>query len=420
MKDSVDVAVVGAGQAGVAASHHLARLGIEHVVLERGRVGETWRSQRWDSFVLNTPRWMSRMPGEPADDVDRDAFLSAPEWIASLEGTVARDHLPVREATTVRFVEQRPDGAFRVVATGPHGVEEIRARAVVVASGILNVPRIPPFARALPAGIRQLTAATYRRPDALPAGAVLVVGGAQSGVQIAEELALAGRTVFLATSSVGRIRRRYRGRDMFEWLHLGGFWEQTRGGLPDPAMATWPNPQTSGIGPRGHTVSLQTLAALGVRLLGRPRAIEGGRIILDDTLGAAIAFGDRISVEVMRMADRAIEAAGIDAPPPEPEPADEPHPDPTPVHSPSTIDLAANDIGSVIWTTGFGGDFSYLPAAAVDGSGRPLNDGLAGALPGLFHIGFPWLTKRRSGIIDGVDADGASIATTIAGRLMRA
>jgi putative flavoprotein involved in K+ transport len=117
------------------------------------------------------------------------------------------------------------------------------------------------------------------------------------------------------------------------------------------------------------------------------------------------------------MADRAIEAAGIDAPPAEPEPADKPHPDPTSVHSPSTIDLAANGIGSVIWTTGFGGDFSYLPAAAVDGSGRPLSDGLVGALPGLFHIGFPWLTKRRSGVIDGVDADGASIATTIAARL---
>jgi putative flavoprotein involved in K+ transport len=182
-------------------------------------------------------------------------------------------------------------------------------------------------------------------------------------------------------------------------------------------MATWPNPQTSGIGPRGHTVSLQGLEALGVRLLGRPRAIDRGRVLLDDTLGAAIAFGDRISVEVMRMADRAIEAAGIDAPPAEPEPADEPHPDPTSVHSPPALDLAANDIATVVWTTGFGGDFSYLPPAAVDGSGRPLNDGVVGALPGLFHIGFPWLTKRRSGIIDGVDGDGASIANAIAGLL---
>jgi putative flavoprotein involved in K+ transport len=417
MEQSVDVVVVGAGQAGLAASHHLTRRGIDHLVLERGRIGETWRSQRWDSFALNTPRWMSRMPGEPEDGTDREAFLTAPEWIARLEAAVARDRLPVRELTMVRSVEQRSEGAFRVVAAGPNGDEEIGARAVVVASGILNVPRIPAFANALPVDVVQLTAASYRRPDAVSAGGVLVVGGAQSGVQIAEELAMAGRTVHLATSAVGRIRRRYRGRDMFEWLQLGGFWEQTRGGLPDPPMATWPNPQTSGIGPRGHTVSLQGLEGLGVRLLGRPRAIEGGRILLDDTLGAAIAFGDRISVEVMRMADRAIEAAGIDAPTAEPEPADEPHPDPTSVHSPPALDLEANDIATVIWTTGFGGDFGYLPTAAVDGSGRPLNDGLGGALPGLFHIGFPWLTKRRSGVIDGVDADGASIATAIAGRL---
>ena len=421
MERSVDVAVVGAGQAGLAASHHLMRRRIEHVVLERGRVGETWRTQRWDSFALNTPRWMSRTPGEPEDGTDRDAFLSASEWIARLEASAARDGLPVRERTTVRSVERRADGPFRLVVAGPHGgVEDLDARAVVVASGILNVPRIPAFASLIPGEVRQLTAASYRSPEDLPPGGVLVVGGAQSGVQIAEELALAGRAVHLATSSVGRIRRRYRGRDMFEWLHLAGFWEQTRERLPDPAMATWPNPQTSGIGPRGHSVSLQTLAALGVRLLGRPRAVEGGRMLLDDTLGAAIAFGDHIAVQLRAMADRAIEAAGIDARAAEPDPADEPHPDPTSVHSPPAIDLAASDITSVIWTTGFGGDFGYLPPAAVDDTGRPLNDGLAGSLPGLYHIGFPWLTNRRSGIIDGVDADGSAIATSVADSLVRA
>jgi putative flavoprotein involved in K+ transport len=421
MEHSVDVAVVGAGQAGLAASHHLMRRGIEHVVLERGRIGETWRTQRWDSFALNTPRWMSRMPGEPRDGIDRDAFLSASAWIACLEASAVRDRLPVRERTTVRSIEHRADGAFRVVVAGPDGgVEELDARAVIVASGILNVPRIPAFGSSLPREVRQLTAASYRSPEALPPGGVLVVGGAQSGVQIAEELALAGRSVYLATSSVGRIRRRYRGRDMFEWLHLSGFWEQTRGGLPDPAMARWPNPQTSGIGPGGHTVSLQTLAALGVRLLGRPRAIEGGRILVDDTLGAAITFADRIAVELLRTADRTIEAAGIDAPPAEADPADEPHPDPASVHSPPVLDVEASDISSVIWTIGFDGDFGYLPAAALADTGRPLTDGLAGSLPGLHHIGFPWLTKRRSGIIDGVDGDGASIAAAISSRLLRA
>ena len=419
MSKPIDVVVVGGGQAGLAASHFLTLRGIENVVIERGRVGETWRSQRWDSFALNTPRWMSQMPGEPEDDGDRDAFLSAPAWVGRLEASVARQRLPVREEVLVKVVRPRPAGGFDVQVEGPGGAEALGARAVIVASGTHNVPRIPSWAHALPSDVLQLTAGSYRRPADLPPGGVLVVGGAQSGVQIAEDLVLAGREVHLATSSVGRLRRRYRGRDSLEWLVLAGFWDRTPDQLSDPRMLTWPNPQLSGVGPQGHTVGLQSLAAMGVRLLGRPTSADAGRIVLEDTLGASIAFADRLAVDLIATADHAIAEAGIDAPPAEPDPADMPHPDPTSVHSPTEIDLPRAGISTIIWTTGFGGDFGYLPPGALDAAGHPVHDGLRSALPGLYYLGFPWLVKRKSGIIHGLAEDGAAVVGLIAQGLGR-
>jgi putative flavoprotein involved in K+ transport len=191
----------------------------------------------------------------------------------------------------------------------------------------------------------------------------------------------------------------------------------TIAGLPDPAMQWWPNPQTSGVGPLGHTVSLQWLAARGAILLGRPRSVDGHRLVLDDTVGANIAFADRGSLALSAMMDRGIAAAGGEPAAVEPDPADEPHPDPLSVHSPAELDLRAAGVRTVIWTTGFGGAFPYLPTAALDGQGAPLHDRGVGPLPGLFHVGYPWLTKRKSGVIAGVDEDGAAIADFVARRL---
>jgi putative flavoprotein involved in K+ transport len=225
-----------------------------------------------------------------------------------------------------------------------------------------------------------------------------------------------GRTVYLCTSSVGRMPRRYRGRDFFAWLGEAGFFEQEPGQLPDPRMVTWPQPQVSGVGPLGRTVSLQSLAAQGVTLLGRPTAVDGGRVLLDGSVGANIAFGDRISADMKGLVDRHIAAAGIAAPATEPDPADAAHPDPAAVHSPAHLDLEAADIGSVVWTTGFGGAFGYLPAAVLDERGVPIHDRGVAPLPGIFMLGFPWLTKRKSGIIPGVFDDAAMIAEHVARR----
>jgi putative flavoprotein involved in K+ transport len=247
---------------------------------------------------------------------------------------------------------------------------------------------------------------------------VLVVGGAQSGVQIAEDLLAGGRTVYLCTSGVGRMRRRYRGRDIFARLGEAGFFEQTPDQLPDPGMQRWAQPQVSGVGPLGRTVSLQGLAAQGVTLLGRPTAVAGDRLLFDDTVGANIAFGDRVSGELKALIDRFIEASGVEPLPVEPDAADDPHPDPAAVRSPAHLDLVAEGIGSVVWATGFGGDFGYLPATVLDDRRVPLHDRGVAPIPGIFFVGFPWLTKRKSGIIPGVDEDAATIAEHVARRCM--
>ena len=408
--------VVGAGQAGLAASHHLGRLGIEHVVLERTRIGATWLSQRWDTFALNTPGWRSHLQPAEGREGDDEAFLTARGFVDRLEAFASSHRIPVTtgaEVTGIAPVGAAGDG-FVVSFTGPDGPDELRTRTVVVASGILNVPRMPSIAAALPNGLPQVTGAEYRNAGGLPAGAVLIVGSAQSGVQIAEDLVAGGRTVYLCTSSVGRVPRRYRGRDIFGWLGDVGFFDQLPGDLPDPRMLTWPQPHVSGVGPLGRTVSLQSLASQGVKLLGRPTAVEGDRVLLDDTLGANIAFGDRISAEIKGQVDRHIAAAGIAAPANEADPADAPHSDPAAVRSPAHLDLEAAGIGCVVWTTGFGGAFGYLPAATVDARGVPIHDRGVAPVPGIFMLGFPWLIKRKSGIIPGVWDDAATIAEHVA------
>jgi putative flavoprotein involved in K+ transport len=405
--------VIGAGQAGLAASYQLTQAGIDHVVLERGRVGETWRSQRWDTFVLNTPGWLSHV--RPADHHDGegrdDGFLPAAAFVLRLESFAAQHRAPVRAGVTVTRIEPlgRPGTGFRVSIEGADGPDELTGRAVVVATGIQNVPRIPSIAAALAPWLAQLTAADYRRPSDLPVGAVLVVGGAQSGVQIAEDLLAAGRAVYLCTSRVGRLRRRYRGRDMIARLFDAGFYDVTPAQLPDQAMRSWPIPQTSGVGPLGHTVSLQSLAQQGATLLGRPIEVAGDRMNFDNTVGANVAFGDRISHDLKELVDDHIRRAGVDLPPEEEDVADDPHPDPARIRGPAELDLARVGVSTVVWACGFGGEFGYLPSKALDTSGLPLHVDGVGTLAGIFYVGFPWLRKRKSGIIPGVDEDAAGI-----------
>jgi putative flavoprotein involved in K+ transport len=403
MSERFDTIVVGAGHAGLAMSDALARAGRDHVVLERGRIGETWLAQRWDGFRVNTMRRLNVLPGGPAP-ADPDGFPTAPELAADLE-TYARA-LPVRTGTPVRSV--RP-GAFGFTVEA--GDRELQAARVVVASGGQNVPALPACAAAVSARVAQLHAGTYRSPETLPDGAVLVAGGAQSGMQIAEELALAGRRTYLATSRVGRYRRRYRGRDILDWLWDTGFWDQRTKDVGEAAVRGRV-PQVSGAD-GGHTVSYQAHAALGVTLVGRVLGADGERLHLAPDAGENVRFADAESARIHGLIDEHIAREGIDAPPAEHDAADVPDPALWSLSGPTELDLSQSGIAAIVWCTGFTGSFDWLPAELLDERGVPRHREGVTDCPGLYVLGLPWLRRRASAVIFGAPGDTAHLAAEL-------
>ena len=407
----LDLIIVGAGHAGLAASQRALTAGLDHVVLERREVGDSWRSQRWDSFTLNTPNAMNPLPGSPYRGTEPEAFASRDAWVARLEQYV-RDHaLPVRTNTPVSAVEQNGDG-FLVTAGG----ERIDARSVIVASGTVNAAKVPAIAQALDPAIARTTTAGYRGPGDLPPGGVLVVGSAQSGVQIVEDLLHAGRSVYLSTGQVGRAPRRLRGRDTLVWLTETGWLDQRPADLPDPAMRFWAQPQISGVGPLGHTVSLQSLAAQGVTLLGHLEGVDGAHVRLASDLPQHVAFADDAARRMRQHVDDHIARRGTDAPPSEPDAADEAVADPASFTGPLDLDLAERGVTSVVFSTGFTADFSWLRLPAIDGRGAPIHVEGRSPVPGLWFLGFPWLRTRKSGIIWGAVEDSKTVVDEVIAR----
>ena len=399
-----DVVIVGAGQAGLAVSYYLRALGVDHVVLERGQIAESWRSARWDSFTLVTPNWMTRLPGYTMPAGTGGDFLPRNAVVAMLERFA--DGLPVHTGTEVLSVACGGDG-YQVVTT----IGQITARAVVVAGGGQRRPLIPGLASGLAADIHQLDASRYRRPDALPPGAVLVVGSGQSGAQIADELAAAGREVLLATSRVPRIPRRYRGRDVHEWAVELGLYDQRTDAVADPAAFREPHPMLSGAR-GGHTLSYQQLARDGVRLLGRLAGAEGRSLRFGPDLPEHIQYADQRAAQFRSTVDEYIARTGIAAPPPDTDPAERPLT--WAEGSPQRLDARAEHISTVIWCTGFGPDTSWLRVPVLTHDGSPAHTGGTTAFPGLYVAGYPWLSNRGSGILYGVAADGARVAQHIA------
>ena len=403
--EPIDTLVIGAGQAGLGVSRELRARGVEHLVLERGRIGETWRSQRWDSFALNTPAWMNRLPGDAPPDRPDD-FVSAPQFVMDLQRYAFRQRLPIREGVSVHALARHPDGLRVQTDDGAFD-----ARAVVLASGGTCVPRVPAIGDGLSPSVLQVHTADYRTPDALPAGGVLVVGGGQSGVQIAEDLLRAGRQVHLATSAVGRMPRRYRGRDSFAWLADDGFFDET----PDRAMPG-PSPQISGAA-GGHTLSYQHLCGLGAVLVGGVAGMSGERVTFRDDLARNIRFADEASETFRSRIDAHIARVGAAAPDPEPDPADTPWDRRVLPSSPRRLHLGRAGIRTVIWATGFSPATSFVRAPVLDERGKVLHRDGATALPGLFVVGQTWLRTRRSGTVYGVTADAPHVAGMVAGRL---
>ncbi|HEX6673644.1 MAG TPA: NAD(P)-binding domain-containing protein [Actinomycetes bacterium] len=382
----------------MATSAALTARGVEHVVLERGRVGESWRTQRWDSFRLNTPGWMNQLLGEQA----RDSYATGVEVVQRLEKLAA--NCPVREG--VQVARLAPAGDGHVLLTGG---DDLPARTVVVATGDQNLPKVPALAGTLPDRVAQYHAADYRGPDQLPDGAVLVVGSAQSGCQIAEDLLAGGRRVVLATSPVGRVPFRHRGRETIEWLAEAGFMDQRPRDLPDPSVVRAAMPI---IAP-GRGLSLPALARAGVTLAGRPVAVEGERVTFDDRVAANVAAGDAFAARARAMVDEIIRRRGIDAPPAEP---DE-HDVRVDLDPPATLDLHAEEVGSVVWCTGFTGDFSWLDPALVGLDGQPRHADGAGPAPGLWYVGLRWLVRRRSSLLFGFPDDAATVADAVRAHL---
>lgn len=397
---SLDVAVIGAGWAGLSVSYGLRQAGRRHVVYERARIGETWRTQRWTAFRMNTPNVMTILPGERYAGDEPEGYMTRDDFVAMVEGYARRHSLPVRENTPV--FEVRPEGGSFAI-----GSAEGRtiARSVVVATGNLNVPRRPALSARLPAGIVQMDGSDYRDPASLPAGAILVIGCGNSGGQIAEEIARAGRRVYLSTGRNGRVPRRYRGRDIFLWL-------------TDTGRMGQPRTTSSGRGLIGatHTISLQSLSADGAILLGRLEGLEGGALLFADSLAESVAAGDRMSDELRREIDDHIRRNGIDAPPAVADPAETVTPrfaDP-PIRR---LDLAEAGIGTVIWSTGFTGDFGWLRVpGAQDDDGNPVQAGGL-SVPGVYFAGLDTLDSLRAGTVLAAQEEADRIVRHIVSRL---
>lgn len=415
----LDTVVVGAGQAGLGTSYFLQRDRRNHVVFERGRIGETWLSQRWDSFQLNTPNLVSTLPGLAYEGAEPDGFWRHDELAAYFERHVERWRLPVRTGVTVVSIERSGTiGQFLVRINGRDGaLEPVSTRCVVVTSGIQQTPKFPPARSRIPASITQLHTAAYRNAAALPPGAVVVVGSGQSGVQIAEDLLAAGRKVYLCTGKVGRNPRRYRGRDIFMWGVDMKFWDVTLASLQDKSVTRVTQAQISGVGRYGHTVSLQSLARQGVVILGRLLDVEGRSLILSDEAAAHVRFADEVSRKRKNDIDDYLTRAGLPLPPLEPDPADEPDPRAECASPLRRLDLHDAQIGAIIWATGFTADFSWIRLPVFDEGGAPIHERGVSPVPGVYFVGFPWLHTRKSGLIYGIKEDAEHVVNVIAQHL---
>ena len=406
----VETIIIGAGQAGLALSHHLGLAGHGHVVLERGRVGERWRSERWDSLTLLTPNWLNRLPGAPPLP-DPDGYLDREGVIAHLERYAAT--APVREGTTVRRVRRTVHGYHVATDRG-----DWHARSVVIATGDCDVPRIPAAAAAAPPWLAQLHAARYRRPDELPEGGVLVVGAGPTGQQLADELRRSGRHVVLAVGRHARMPRTYRGRDVFAWLHDAGQLDVHADEVPNLAAARRaPSFPVSGAA-GGSSLGLDHLAGLGVVVTGRLTGFTDRQALFGSDVERELRDADRRLRRALAHIDAHIERTAATAAPAE---------TPAPVSlgpGPTRVELG-RDVRTVLWATGYKRSYPWLEVPVLDATGELLHREGVTPAPGLFALGLRFQRTRKSHFLGGVGDDATRIAEHIvadagAARLRRA
>ena len=400
MERKVNVAIIGGGQAGLATSWYLSQAKVDHVVLESGRVAETWRSRRWDSFCLVTPNWTVQLPGAKYEGPEPDGFMSLAELVDHFQSYANSFDAPVEENCAVTKLEADDGGFLLTLASG-----KIKARSVVVATGAFQRPHRPASAESLPNDVVQLFAEEYTHPAALPPGAVLVVGSGQTGCQLAEEIHQSGRKVFLACGRCVWVPRRLHGRDVVWWMIESGFMDRTPDKLPSPMARLLGNPQATGHD-GGRDLNYRVLHAMGVELLGRFAGAEGSKLRFADDLAASVDFGDARLGDLLKFVETYCAANGTTPPTVE-------MPPPLRIKTRTELDIARDGIGSIIWTSGYRPDYGWVKFPVVDEMGFPVQTDGRTSVPGLYFMGVHWMRKGKSSILYGVGEDAGVVAQHI-------
>jgi len=406
--DRATAVIIGAGHAGLATSRCLTDAAIDHVVLERGEVANSWRRERWDSLRLLTPNWQSRLPGCRYDGADPDGYMSMPEVIAFISGYARTLAAPVRTQTEVTSVRAGGGGYHVVTSTG-----EIDCRVLVIASGACNAATVPAVAAAVPSSVFRVNALEYKNAAQLPDGGVLVVGASATGVQLADEIRRSGRHVTLSVGEHVRLPRTYRGRDILWWMESSGVWNQRYDEIDDLVRArSLPSPQLVGT-PERVTLDLNALMAAGVEIVGRLSTIRDGQALFSGGLRNVCALAD---LKMRRLLDTfdawAATQQGLDVGAPERFEDTR-----VPETSRLRLELAGGEIRSIVWATGFRPDYSWLHVPVVDAKGRLRHDGGVVEAPGLYAMGLPVLRRRKSSFINGAEEDARDIVAHLAAYL---
>ena len=402
--------MIGAGHAGLAISRVLTERSLDHIVIERGEVANSWRCERWDSLRLLTPNWQSRLPGFPYGGDDPDGFMTMPEVTRHICDFAAATSAPVRSHTAVTSV-RRTDGGYQVSTDdGEH-----RCRSLVLASGAANVPHVPAVREAVPEGIECVTAFDYHNAERLPAGGVLVVGASATGVQLADEIQRSGRRVTLSVGEHVRLPRTYRGRDVLWWMEASGVWNQRYDEIDDIERARGlPSPQLVGT-PERATLDLNVLRAAGVEIVGRLSAIRDGRALFSGGLLNQFALADLKMQRLLDTFDDWARQTALDSEVGPPERFE-------PTHAPAaprlSLDLLRGEIRSIVWATGFRPDYRWLEVPVLNRKGGLRHDGgVIVDAPGMYAIGLPVLRRRKSTFIIGAEDDARDIVGHLAGYL---
>jgi putative flavoprotein involved in K+ transport len=383
---------------------------IDHVVLERGEVANSWRRERWDSLRLLTPNWLSRLPGYAYAGSDPDGFMNLPEVVNFIAGFAAETSAPVRTHTTVTSVKSI-EGGYRVVTEGG----EIRCRTLVLATGACNTPRVPTLHQAVPQALKCLTTFSYRNPDQLPSGGVLIVGAAAAGVQLADEIHRSGRPVTLCVGEHIRLPRTYRGRDILWWMENSGIWNQRYDQIEDLERARrLPSPQLVGT-PEHSTLELNTLYGAGIEIVGKLAAVRDGRALFSGGLANQFALADLKMERLLDTFDAWARDRHVDT---EVAPVERFTPTRAPSSTRLSLELRSGEIGTIVWATGYRPDYHWLDVPVVTRKGELRHDGgIVTEAPGMYALGLPVLRRRKSTFINGAEADARDLAQHLTGYL---